>query len=251
MPKHLAIVPAYNEGASIARVVAELHREAPGFDVLVVDDGSTDATAEHARAAGALVLRHPFNLGIGGAMQSGYCFAAENGYDLACQVDGDGQHDPAQIADLLGHLRSHPDLHMVTGSRFLSADGHGYRSSVSRRMGIRTFARVLSLITGQRVTDPTSGFRLYNRRAIGLFSSDYPHDYPEVEAVVMVHAHRLRSAEVPVTMRPRLGGVSSINATGSAIYMTKVLLAIFIGLFRARPVVESGDRAPVAAEHAL
>jgi glycosyltransferase involved in cell wall biosynthesis len=251
MSLNLAIVPAYNEGASITGVVAELRDRAPGFDVLVVDDGSTDDTARRAREAGALVVRHPFNLGIGGAMQSGYRFASERGYVLACQVDGDGQHDPGQIAILVEHLRSHPELHMVTGSRFLAPDGQGYRSSASRRIGIRTFARVLSLITRQRVTDPTSGFRLTSREAIELFARDYPHDYPEVEAVVMVHAHRLRSGEVPVTMRPRMGGVSSINATGSIVYMVKVLLAIFVGLFRARPAVELGDRAPVAAESAI
>jgi glycosyltransferase involved in cell wall biosynthesis len=253
MSKHLAIVPAYNEGSSITRVVEELHDAAPSFDVVVIDDGSTDDTAGCARRAGAVVVRHPFNLGIGGAMQSGYLYAAENGYELACQVDGDGQHDPGQIDVLVTHLRANPELHMVTGSRFLLADptGDGYRSSASRRAGIRTFARVLSLITRQRVTDPTSGFRLTSRQAIELFARDYPHDYPEVEAVVMVHAHRLRSAEVPVTMRARTGGVSSINATGSVVYMIKVLLAIFVGLFRARPVVDPGDRAPVAAESAI
>src|SRR3954452_20999435 len=135
MRKHLAIVPAYNEGASVARVVAELHEEASSFDVLVVDDGSTDETAAHARTAGALVLQHPFNLGIGGAMQSGYCFAAENGYDLACQVDGDGQHDPAQIVHLLEHLRTHPELHMVTGSPLLRPPPDRPRPPLSRRTG--------------------------------------------------------------------------------------------------------------------
>jgi glycosyltransferase involved in cell wall biosynthesis len=251
MSKHLAIVPAFNEASAIERVVAELCAQAPGFDVVVIDDGSTDETAQRARRAGAWVVRHPFNLGIGGAMQSGYRFALENGYELAVQVDGDGQHDPGQIDILLEHLHAHPQLDMVTGSRFLALDGEGYRPSAPRRAGIRTFARVVSLITRQRVTDPTSGFRLTTRRGIELFARDYPHDYPEVEAVVMMHGHRMKSAEVPVTMRSRTSGVSSIDASGSLLYMIKVLLAIFVGLFRARPTVEPGDGAPVATEHTI
>jgi glycosyltransferase involved in cell wall biosynthesis len=247
----LAIVPAYNEGESIATVVRELQLHAPEFDVLVVDDGSTDRTADAARRAGALVIRHPFNLGIGGAMQSGYTYAAERDYDVAVQVDGDGQHDPRHVADLLGHLTAHPDLDMVTGSRFLAADGDGYRSSASRRVGIRIFARVISAITGQPVTDPTSGFRMTGRRGIELFAGDYPHDYPEVEAILMMHAHQLNSAELPVAMRSRTGGVSSINSTRSVYYMVKVLLAIFVGLFRSRPSVKAGDPAPVAAQPSL
>jgi glycosyltransferase involved in cell wall biosynthesis len=251
MSKHLAIVPAYNESGSIGRIVAELHEHATGFDVLVVDDGSTDDTARIARAAGAWVVRHPFNLGIGGAMQSGYHFALEGDYDLAVQVDGDGQHDPRQICTLTEELAARADLDMVTGSRFLAPDGNGYKSSATRRLGIRTFAGVLSWITGQRVTDPTSGFRLTSRSAIELFARDYPHDYPEVEAVVLIHAHRLKSGEVSVTMRPRASGVSSIDAGSSLLYLIKVRLAIIVGLFRARPAVEPGDQAPVSAQHAI
>lgn len=249
--QHLAIVPAYNESGSIADVIAEVRAHAPSFDVVVIDDGSTDGTAAVATTAGAIVLRHPFNLGIGGAMQSGYTFAYENGYSIAVQVDGDGQHDARHIADLLRHLRDNPQLDMVTGSRFLAADGEGFRSSATRRLGIRIFSRVISVVTRQRVTDPTSGFRMGSRRAIELFARDYPHDFPEVEAILMMHAHRLRSVEIPVTMRSRTAGVSSINPTRSAYYMVKVLLAIFIGLFRARPTVELGDPAPVAAQHSL
>ena len=221
------------------------------FDVVVVDDGSTDETPAEARRAGAAVIRHPFNLGIGGAVQSGYAYALENDYRVAVQVDGDGQHDRRYIQKLLDHLRSHPHLNMVTGSRFLDASGHGYRSSATRRLGIRLFARILSVIVGRQVTDPTSGFRLTCRRGIELFARDYPHDYPEVEAILMMHAHRLESEEVPVEMRPRTSGVSSINSTRSLYYMVKVLLAVGIGLVRARPSVEAGDRAPVRAEHAL
>jgi len=249
--KRLAIVPAYNESGAIAGVIDDVLTNAPGFDVLVIDDGSTDRTAEIAAEAGAIVIRHPINLGIGGAMQSGYLYAAENGYEIAVQVDGDGQHDARHIAELLGHLADNPQLDMVTGSRFVTSEGDGYKSSASRRVGIRIFARVISAITGSRVTDPTSGFRMTTRRAIELFARDYPHDYPEVEAILMMHAHQLQSAEIPVLMRSRTSGVSSISPTRSAYYMVKVLLAIFIGLFRSRPNVELGDPAPVAAQSSL
>jgi hypothetical protein len=247
----LAIVPAYNEAGAIAGTVAEIRRHAPGFDVVVVDDGSTDGTADIARRAGARVLQLPFNVGIGGAVQAGYAFAAENGYQVAVQVDGDGQHDPRCLPVMLEHLRSRPELNMVTGSRFLAADGHGYRSSASRRLGIRIFGRILSLVVGREVTDPTSGLRMSDRRGIELFARDYPHDYPEVEAVLLMHHHRLVAEELPVRMRERQSGVSSINATRSVYYMIKVLLAIFVGLLRARPSVEPGDDAPVRAQHAV
>lgn len=245
--KKLAIVPAYNEQASVGAVVGDLAAHAPGWDVLVVDDGSTDATSRVARAAGARVVRMPFNLGIGSTVQAGYHFALEHDYDYAVQVDGDGQHDPSEVPKLLEHLRTHSDVHMVTGSRFLSEDAEGHRSTRSRRLGIAVFARILSVVTRRPVTDPTSGFRMTNRRGIELFARDYPHDYPEVEAVLLVHAHRLRGAELPVCMRPRTTGVSSINASRSAYYMVKVLLAIFVGLFRAKPAVEAGDSSPVTA----
>ena len=249
--KCLAIIPAYNEAAAVPRVIASLRRDAPGFDPLVIDDGSTDGTARSAAGAGARVVSHPFNLGIGGAVQSGYRFAMEHDYDIAVQVDGDGQHDVRHLAEFVEFLRRNPHIDMVTGSRFLDPSGEGYRSSVSRRMGIRIFAATLSAITRRRITDPTSGFRMTTRRGISLFANDYPHDYPEVEAVLMVHAHRLESAELPVRMRARESGVSSIGSTQSVYYMVKVLLAIFVGLFRARPIPEPGGTAPVVAEAGL
>jgi glycosyltransferase involved in cell wall biosynthesis len=243
---HLAVVPAYNEQASIARVIDSLHEHVPDFDILVVDDGSTDRTGQIARDLGATVVRHPFNLGIGGAVQGGFIYALENGYDYMVQVDGDGQHCPDQIAKLRRTMVEEPRLDMVCGSRFLSKE-HGYPAPISRRTGIHIFAFLMSRIVGQRVSDPTSGFRLYNRRAIALFARDYPHDYPEAEAVLMVHHHRLRMAEVPVRMLRRDGGVSSIRSGKSVYYMIKVLFAIFIGLARARPVPQPGDEAPVVA----
>lgn len=251
MRRHLAIVPALNEAEAISATIEAIHQSAPTFDVLVVDDGSTDATAQRASAAGAQVLRLPFNVGIGGAMQSGYIYALERGYEVAVQVDGDGQHDPRHIDALLARLRLDPTVDMVTGSRFLSPSVNGYRSSASRRAGIRVFSSVVSLITRQRVTDPTSGFRLTGRRGIELFARDYPHDYPEVEAILLMHAHRLRSCEVPVSMRPRVTGESAISSSQSIYYMVKVLLAVFVGLFRRRPTIDVGDRPAVAAEHSL
>jgi glycosyltransferase involved in cell wall biosynthesis len=246
--RRVAIVPAYNEEKTIGTVVETIQREAPGFDVVVVDDGSTDKTSVCAEAAGADVLVHPFNLGIGGAMQSGYRHAFRYGYNLAIQIDGDGQHDPAEIASLIRAMDSNR-VDMALGSRFL-ADSD-YRAPAARKTGIRLFSVVLSAICGQRITDPTSGFRLCNRRAIELFARDYPHDYPEVEAILMVHAHRLRMTEVPVRMHPRRDGRSSITSGESMYYMIKVMLAILVGLFRRRPVPEAGAEAPVVAERGI
>jgi glycosyltransferase involved in cell wall biosynthesis len=249
-PRKLAVVPAYNEATCVGEVVRLLHRSAPSFDVLVVDDGSTDNTPAVAREAGARVVSHPFNLGIGGAVQTGFTFAQEHSYDYLVQVDGDLQHDPAEIGRL-EHAMAEHEVDMVCGSRFLD-ENHEYPAPVSRRTGIHLFAFMLSRIVGQRVSDPTSGFRLYNRRAIGVFARDYPHDYPEVEAVLMVHAHRLRMCEVPVRMYRRGGGVSSINGAGkSTYYMIKVMLALLVGLARRRPSVEPGDDAAVAAAHGI
>jgi hypothetical protein len=234
----LAIVPAFNEGESVGRVVTAIREHAPGFDVLVVDDASEDTTAEVARAAGATVLVNPFNLGIGGAMQSGYRWAQRHGYEVAVQVDGDGQHDPALIGRLQRALaESGADL--VWGSRFL--EGAGYEVPRSRRAGMLVFSRLLSAITRERVSDPTSGFRMTNRRGIELFARDYPHDFPEVEAILMVHSHDMTMREVPVTMREREHGSSSVGGYRAAYYMARVLLAIFVGLFRRRPLPPPDD----------
>ena len=231
--RKLAIVPAFNEGGMVGRVVRDIRRHAPDFDIVVVDDGSTDTTAAHARAQGAVVISHPFNLGIGGAMQSGYKYALRQGYDVAVQVDGDGQHKPAHLKDLLAVLETGEEADMVIGSRFRGDPG--YKVPIGRRVGNLIFAIVLTVITRQKITDPTSGFRMTNRRGIELFARDYPHDYPEVEAILMLNAHRLRIHEVHVSMNARGFGRSSIDYPRSAYYMVKVLLAIFIGLFRRRP----------------
>ena len=237
--KRIAIVPALNEEETVGRVIDEIRAFDDGFDIVVVDDGSIDRTAGVAADRGAHVLRLPFNLGIGGAVQTGFRFAFERGFDVAVQVDGDGQHDPQQLPKILGPVLA-GEADLCVGSRFT---GEGaYRSSFTRRVGIKIFARVVSLVVRQKVTDTTSGFRAVNRRGIALFAADYPHDYPEVEATVMSVKHKLRLKEVPVEMRERGGGSSSITALRSVYYMTKVLLAIFVGLFRRYAV-------PVEEEH--
>jgi glycosyltransferase involved in cell wall biosynthesis len=247
--RKLAIVPAYNEQGMVGRVVRDLGRHAPDFDVLVIDDGSMDNTAADAEASGAIVIRHPFNVGIGGAMQSGFKYALRHDYDVAAQVDGDGQHKPAHLVDLVAKLQTTGDeADMVVGSRFRGDPG--YRVPIGRRFGNLIFSVVLTVLTRQRITDPTSGFRITNRRGIELFARDYPHDYPEVEAILMLHAHRLRIHEVPVRMNARGFGRSSIDYPRSAYYMAKVLLALFIGLFRRRPTpvdepADTGDGEPV------
>jgi hypothetical protein len=237
--RKLAIVPAYNEEGAVGRVVRNIHRDAPGFDVVVIDDGSTDATAAQAEAEGATVIRHPFNIGIGGAMQTGYKHALAHGYDVAVQVDGDGQHKPSYLNELLRQLHAGGEADMVCGSRFRGDPG--YKVPLGRRLGNLIFAVVLSVLIRQKITDPTSGFRMTNRRGIELFARDYPHDYPEVEALLMLHAHRLRIHEVHVEMNARGHGTSSIDYPTSALYMLKVLLAIFIGLLRRRPVPINGS----------
>jgi glycosyltransferase involved in cell wall biosynthesis len=234
-----AIVPAFNEERNVGRVVAEIREVEPSLEVVVVDDGSFDGTGAVARAAGAHVVRLPFNLGIGGAVQTGFQYAFEQGYDLAVRLDGDGQHDPTEIRKVLAPVLA-GEADIVVGSRFAAA-GAGYRSSRSRRLGIRLLAWVVSRIVGRRVTDPTSGFQALNHHAIELFAHDYPHDYPEVEATIMVSRHRLRSVEVPVQMRERASGRSSITALRSVYYMVKVLLAIFVGLFRRNVVPEEAN----------
>jgi len=235
--RRVAIVPAYNEEECVAAVVDELRAFDDGLTIVVVDDGSTDSTPEVAREHGAAVLRLPYNLGIGGSVQTGFRYAHENGFDIAVRVDGDGQHDASQLGAILEPVLA-GEADICVGSRY--RERGGYQSSPTRRLGIRILAAIVSLLTRQRVTDPTSGFQALNSRAIRLFAADYPHDYPEVEALVMLIRHRLRVMEVPVQMRPRAGGRSSIRAFGSVYYMIKVLLALFVGTFR-RNVVPLED----------
>ena len=235
--RRIAVVPAFNEERNIERLLAELAALDPDLAVVVVSDGSTDRTAEVAAAAGAHVVSLPFNLGIGGAVQTGFRYAWEGGYELAVRLDGDGQHDPAQLRAVVAPIVA-GEADLAIGSRFLERGG--YRSSAARRFGIRVLARVVSWIAHERLTDTTSGFQALNRRTIRLFAADLPHDYPEVEGLVMAIRHHLRVKEVPVTMREREHGRSSIGTLASVYYMFKVLLAIFVDLFR-RDVVPLED----------
>ncbi|MGQ9889353.1 MAG: glycosyltransferase family 2 protein [Aggregatilineales bacterium] len=231
-PRTLVIIPAYNEADSIAGVVASIRQHAPWADVAVINDGSTDATGALAEAAGAVVLHLPHNVGIGASVQTGYIYAERAGYDVVVRSDGDGQHTPADIERLLCALDEHR-ADLVIGSRYL--ERRGYNGSAARRAGSLLLAGLISAIIGQRITDPTSGFTAANRRAIRLCARAYPYDYPEPEAIVTLRRAGLTLVEIPVTMRLRQGGRSSITSLRSAYYMAKVTLAILIGLLRAAP----------------
>jgi glycosyltransferase involved in cell wall biosynthesis len=228
-----AVVPAYNEAGAIARVVDEIRAFDPAIEVVVVDDASTDETAAAAAERGATVLRLPFNVGIGGAVQTGFRFALEEGYDTAVRLDGDGQHDASELGKLLAPLeRREADL--VVGSRFVD-EGGAYRPPFARRLGIRLFARLVSVLGGQRVTDTTSGFIALDRVGIELFAAEYPHDYPEVEATLVALRSGLRLAQVQVAMRERETGSSSITFLRSLYYIVKVTLALLVASLRRYP----------------
>ncbi len=227
--KILMIVPAYNEEKNLPRVIRDLREHIPYADIAVVNDGSRDATASIASGLGVKVLSLPFNLGIGGAMQTGYKYAMQHNYDIAIQFDGDGQHMAGEIEKLLQPIQERA-ADFIVGSRFI--DPGKYKPSLFRKMGISVFSAAVSLILGIRVTDTTSGFRAANRRVIEFFSNHYPDDYPEAESIVLLHKAGLSVAEVPVRMQQRIGGRSSINAVRSVYYMVKVFMAILIDLFK-------------------
>jgi hypothetical protein len=233
--KVLAIVPCYNEAGSVSHVIGELKTFAPYLDVLVVDDGSVDDTARLANGAGAIVVSHVRNLGIGATMRTGMLFALEAGYQYAVQVDGDGQHDPRCIGTLLEPLES-GSADVVVGSRFLGVGG--YKPPLGRRIGIKLLARVVSVVSGRRATDTTSGFRAMNRRAMSFLVANYPDDFPESESLVLMDKAGIEWREAPVHMRVRSTGVSSITGFVSAYYMAKVLMCIVLdtwGLKTPRP----------------
>ena len=226
--KTLVIIPAYNEEDAIASVVKSV--DSAGFDYLVINDGSTDRTVEICREHNFNLLDLPVNLGIGGAVQAGHIYALKNDYDIDVQFDGDGQHPADQIQDLVDRIVSGADL--AVGSRFI-ADTGGFKSTLMRRVGIRWLSALIKVVGGGRITDATSGFRACGKKAIRLFSDNYPTDYPEPESIVLAAKKGLRIEEIPVKMHERQGGKSSINALSSVYYMVKVTLAIvLLGLSR-------------------
>lgn len=227
--KKLVIIPAYNESGSIIKVVNDLRENAPEFDYVVINDCSTDNTLDVLRENHINHVNLSVNLGIGGAVQTGYIYARQNGYDIAAQFDGDGQHDAAYLEMMAEELvRSGSD--MVIGSRFIEKEG--FQSSGLRRIGIRYFSILIKLMTGKVVTDPTSGMRMMNRDIIRIFAEDYPKDYPEPECVMSILRKGKKVTEVPVIMREREEGTSSIGGFKSVYYMIKVTLAIFMERLR-------------------
>lgn len=227
--KKLIIIPAYNEEANIEKTVRAIQKDAEGFDYVIINDCSVDKTRMICEENGFNVINLPINLGIGGAVQTGYRYAYEQGYDVAVQVDGDGQHDPEFLNIMAGYLIKN-ELDMVIGSRFI--EKKGFQSSRARRIGINFFSALIKLLTGKRITDPTSGLRMIGRNVMAIFARDYPRDYPEPESVVAVLRQNLKVEEIPVIMHERMGGVSSISLKKSVYYMIKVTLAILIERIR-------------------
>jgi glycosyltransferase involved in cell wall biosynthesis len=225
----LVIVPALNEEGAIGDVVRDIRRSVPDAPVLVIDDGSVDATVVCARAAGAEVLPMPHHLGVGGCVQAGYKLAHELGFEYVIRVDGDGQHDAADIPRILERLKS-SGAEMVIGSRFVSENGS--KTSPVRSLGIRFFRMVLRPILGRTVHDPTSGFVGVNRRALDVFSRSFPLEYPEIEALVVLQRRRFRFEEVACKFRPRTTGRTSITALKSLYYIVHVLLGVFVNVLR-------------------
>lgn len=230
--KLLVVLPAWNEAGAVGEVIGEVRGAQPAAHILVVDDGSTDATAVTAHEAGARVLQLPFNLGVGGAMRAAYRLAEREGFDAVVQVDADGQHDPADIAALRAGLA---DADIVVGARFAGVGD--YRVKGPRRWAMRLLSSVLSRVTHTRLTDSTSGFKIANRRAVRLFAATYPEEYlgDTVEALVIAARAGLRVAQVPVAMRQRRAGEASTSPLRSTLYLARAVLALGLALIR-RPV---------------
>lgn len=228
----LVIIPAFNEAVRIAAVVAGVRQVVPEADVAVVDDGSSDGTAREARKAGATVLCHPFNLGYGVAIQTGYKFALARGYRFVVQIDGDGQHDPAGIPDLLAPVQG-GTADFVLGSRFLG--GGSYVPSPLRQLGMVFFRRLVSGLIGQSITDSTSGFQAFNREVIAFFCTEvFPCDYPDADVLLCLHRAGFRLREVSVRMHPRVAGKSMHGGLKPFYYVFKMLLSILVTLLRSR-----------------
>lgn len=234
-------MPAFNEEESVGDVVREVYETVTGVDVLVVDDGSTDTTSRHAAQAGATVLRLPLNLGVGGAMRAGFKYALQNGYDAVVQVDSDGQHDPRAIPELVSALSRHD---IVMGARFAGVGDYAVRGP--RHWAMVVLSRVLSRISGTKLTDTTSGFRASGPRAVHLFAVHYPSEYlgDTVESLVIAHRAGLSIAQVPVSMRPRAGGVPSHDPYKAAVYLGRAAMALFVALIRPPVPLSAGASEP-------
>lgn len=229
--KKIVIIPAYNEISNIRTTVQDILDHAPGFDYVIINDCSQDGTMRFCTEQGMNIINLPVNLGIGGAVQTGYLYAWRNGYDVAVQFDGDGQHDASYLGEMADFLREQ-QADMVIGSRYIKKEG--FQSSGIRQFGIRYFSALIKLLTGKRVTDPTSGMRMVNRDVMKIYSEDYPVDYPEPESVVTILRMGKKVSEIPVIMRERQGGVSSISPRKAVYYMIKVTLAIPMECLRKR-----------------
>lgn len=232
-PRLLIVIPCLNEEEALPKTLARLKEHVAALkadtEIVVIDDGSLDRTAHIARKVGVRVVELSRNLGIGGAVQTGLKIAQREGFDCALQLDGDGQHPPEEVNKLLARLEEKPTADLVIGSRFLGHDG--WKSTLMRRAGIRWLSFVLGLL-GAKVKDPTSGFRIYGRRALNIYSHYYPYDYPEPESIAIAHVAGLRVVEEPVQMQARQGGLSSIRGLKTAYYMLKVTVAVLLSALR-------------------
>ena len=229
LARTLVLIPAFNEEASLPGLLAEVRAQLPGAAVAVVDDGSADATAEVARAAGARVLRLPCNLGVGPAVQTGFKYALESDFDWLIRLDGDGQHPPAEARKLVAAMRAHP-TDLVVGTRY--GPGSTYHGNWLRQFVLKGLAVFVSIICRKRITDPTSGFWLVSRPLLGCFALHYPSDYPEAEAIALLRRQGFSLEEVPVAFKPRQAGESSIRAWGTVNFAAKVFLALFVDRLR-------------------
>jgi hypothetical protein len=227
----LVLIPAYNEAGKIAGVVERVHSSAPTGDILVVNDGSTDATARIAAGAGAMVVSHPFNMGYGVAIQTGYKYALQHDYDFLVQIDGDGQHDPGYIPGLLVPLQT-GEVDFVIGSRFLGGDS--YRPPLARRIGMTLFRTIVRMVTGQKISDCTSGYQAFNREVLKFFASDlFPCDYPDADVLISLHLADFRVKELPVRMFANAEGKSMHGGVLKPLYYVfKMLLSILVTLLR-------------------
>lgn len=236
MKKALVIIPVYNEEEKILSVIEDINKKTHGMDILVVNDGSADKTESVLEHSGVKVINLPYHLGYGVALQTGYKYALEKGYDYVIQMDGDGQHDSGSIENLLTVVKS-GGIDVAIGSRFLS--NKKYRTSLPRKLGMKLFGSIASLIMGQKVTDPTSGFQALNRRAIKFYGSDiFPCDYPDTDAIIMLHRAGFRIKEVPVIMHYDNRSKSMHRGLGICYYIFKMFLSIFVTLLREKSTKE-------------